>query len=617
MRRSHNGRANAAALAGAVIVLLFANDGFPNNQTNQPSATDRLGATNDFTLPKTLAELMALRHDQVENVDIGLIDLLCAEGLRGSEDLNIQQCLKTLDTLAEHVKSETERNHYRFRDHPEHFLHSQGYFRMKYLATILQQDLGIRYSPERAAAQRSADGKIKLEKEDLFFADSRDVFIHGLLGHKHFGTCASMPVLYVAIARRLGYPVRLATTQAHFYVRYEEDDGKHLNVEATCVGFKTFSDQYYKNWPFPISEDQVNKGHHLRPLNNRLVLGRLLIERAGCLTSMKRFDEAAEIWRKALPYLPELADAPKYAERAGRRRDAERWYALWNDVALLVVLEGPGYSYFRNRKVQIHTFMAHSADIAEMEKLVLDLKAELDDYHKQIAPISDGRVLPIAVWPLEPDQLPQPIVPPELVRLKHAIPQLMPIPMEMIPQQYWRGMPQELQARLQTLTRDEDVVNEMHLFAAEELKRFNEASLFAPRPRALPLVPERGELRPKRNQIGIPEYHITIATGQKIPFRADVLPEGYRDSLPSALVEHLRTAHLMDKYMIHSAIWHYAFQENNRRMIEAHHRALPTSQSFSLELARTNAPSPPHVRLPLTPQPQSPITAPALGIQRP
>ena len=47
--------------------------------------------------PRTLKELLALPSDQIEKVDIGLMNLLCAKGLPGAEDLNVEQCLKTLD----------------------------------------------------------------------------------------------------------------------------------------------------------------------------------------------------------------------------------------------------------------------------------------------------------------------------------------------------------------------------------------------------------------------------------------------------------------------------------------------------------------------------------------
>ncbi len=43
-------------------------------------------------------------------------------------------------------------------------------------------------------------------------SDSRFLFIHGLLTG-FGGTCVSMPILYLAIARRLGYPLKLVETK--------------------------------------------------------------------------------------------------------------------------------------------------------------------------------------------------------------------------------------------------------------------------------------------------------------------------------------------------------------------------------------------------------------------
>ena len=49
-----------------------------------------------------------------------------------------------------------------------------------------------------------------------------------------------MPVLIVAIGRRLDYPVNLAGAKLHLYVRYEDYNGKHFNVEPTVTeGFFT------------------------------------------------------------------------------------------------------------------------------------------------------------------------------------------------------------------------------------------------------------------------------------------------------------------------------------------------------------------------------------------
>ena len=76
---------------------------WPRHQASKTSGTAAVDATPAFTAqppkihPKSLAELLALSPDQLEKVDIALMNLLCAEGLRGSEDLDAQQCLDTLD----------------------------------------------------------------------------------------------------------------------------------------------------------------------------------------------------------------------------------------------------------------------------------------------------------------------------------------------------------------------------------------------------------------------------------------------------------------------------------------------------------------------------------------
>jgi hypothetical protein len=63
-------------------------------------------------------------------------------------------------------------------------------FRVRAMITHLQRDLGVRYHPERKA------------DESVFRPE--DSFLHGIL-HGQGGTCGSMPVLYTAVGRRLGY----------------------------------------------------------------------------------------------------------------------------------------------------------------------------------------------------------------------------------------------------------------------------------------------------------------------------------------------------------------------------------------------------------------------------
>ncbi|MGH7990428.1 MAG: hypothetical protein ACREDS_09610, partial [Limisphaerales bacterium] len=76
-----------------------------------------LTSTNFSLTPTNLAQLLAIPPDQLEKVDIARIDLLCAEGLPSSTNLDVEQSLKTLDQWASEVKEETDRNYHRFVEH--------------------------------------------------------------------------------------------------------------------------------------------------------------------------------------------------------------------------------------------------------------------------------------------------------------------------------------------------------------------------------------------------------------------------------------------------------------------------------------------------------------------
>ena len=84
-----------------------------------------------------------------------------------------------------------------------------------------------------------------MDAHDHFAADSRDLFLHGLLRpalnpqpstlNLPRGTCSSMPVLYIAIGRRLGYPLKIVTTKAHLFIRWESA-AERFDLEGTGRG---------------------------------------------------------------------------------------------------------------------------------------------------------------------------------------------------------------------------------------------------------------------------------------------------------------------------------------------------------------------------------------------
>ena len=267
----------------------------------------------------TLAELVAMPPEELAKVDVAVVNLLCAEGLPGAEGLEIDRALAALNGWAERVRAETARNLHLFGDDPARFHGNEGEYRFKMLVTILQQDLGVAYNPARADPDEPATS---------FFADSRDVFLHGLTApERHLGTCASLPVLYTAVARRLGYPVRLVTARSHLFDRWEPAASSvqsPFNLEGTNRGAGTIHpDDYYLAWPKPISPEQREAEGYLTSLSATGELAIFLDTRGDCLRVAGRWTEAAQAYSHAARLMPKSrVFAAKLADAAGRAHAA-------------------------------------------------------------------------------------------------------------------------------------------------------------------------------------------------------------------------------------------------------------------------------------------------------
>ncbi len=279
-----------------------------------------------------LWRVAAMTDEELAAVDIAYINLLCATGLPGSESLNIPQCRQTLDQWAALVQRQTEKYLYKFQQNPKEYEGKEGYFRMLMLVTVLQQDLGVHYNMDRV--------------REVDFKRSQDLFIHGMINNKNGGTCTSMPVLYTAVARRLGYPVRLVLAKAHVLCRW--DDGTvRFNIEGSGVGMNSHPDKHYLTWPYPITAPEIERGEYLRSLTPREELALFLAGRGHCLDENGQEAEAYVAYahahelapkqpenlvflRRALRETIDLQALARQKGEAGRERSA----SLFDDVML-------------------------------------------------------------------------------------------------------------------------------------------------------------------------------------------------------------------------------------------------------------------------------------------
>ena len=255
------------------------------------------------------------------HLDIAAMNILCAVGLRGADAIDPEHCLGWLETAAAKVDFETRRHWYRFLRSPGDFENSPGFFCCSFLLQILQEDFRVRYNPARVRDPKFQDPKCF----DPDFRDSQDLFIHGIIDGPG-GTCSSMPVLYVAVGRRLGYPLKLVETRGHLFVRWDDPRGTKFgipevfNIEGAGEGIALHDDEHYRHWPEEWTEADAAGGWYLRSLDARGEFAAFLAIRGECLTDNHRVGEAIQAYNWACRLKPEDARYRAQLTRLTRRQ---------------------------------------------------------------------------------------------------------------------------------------------------------------------------------------------------------------------------------------------------------------------------------------------------------
>jgi hypothetical protein len=303
----------AILAAVALISVVATNLGWLHGRAAANQSRNGITIASHGKSPRTLAELVTLKPDELEGTDIALMNVLCAEGLPGAENLNADECLATLDQWAQHVKSETDRNFHRFREDPAYYYNSEAFYKMQMMAVVVYEDFGIRYNPKWIGPPSETPA------DDHFFADSRDIFIHAMVGPQRMGTCSSMPVFYIALGRRLGYPLKLATTRQHLFMRWDSPT-ERFDMDATGKGLDRYDDEYYKKWPFPITEQEIQEEGYLKSLSPSEELSVFFAIRAACLNENGFYSDAAGAFQAAYQYAPNWKGNQVMMAHAQRRQ---------------------------------------------------------------------------------------------------------------------------------------------------------------------------------------------------------------------------------------------------------------------------------------------------------
>ena len=288
--------ANIAVATASTQALHIGSEQPPSQQPL--SVVNRTRTIHDAPLPPhgqfTLETMLERSPDGINGIDIAEMNLLCAKGLPGTEQLNIPALLARLDQWAAVAQKSIAQNQHRFVENPGEYKNSENFFRMVMLVLTLQQEFGVHYDLAKMGPSVSSTNQADISKDlsdTSYFRDPESVFLHGILGDKREGTCSSMPVLYVAVARRLGFPVKLSSAVGHLFARWD-GDGERFNIEGTREGVNSYPDEFYMNWPLPISKEDVATGQYIKSFTPAEELACFMQSRAACFKENGRLPES-------------------------------------------------------------------------------------------------------------------------------------------------------------------------------------------------------------------------------------------------------------------------------------------------------------------------------------
>jgi hypothetical protein len=245
-----------------------------------------------------LSYLANLTEEQLAVYDIAYLNMVCAQGLNGSEDLDIPACIARLHEMAANIRAKIEAGRYLYDRNPVSFENSMGHFNAISMVTYAVKDYGVMYNPARVETPSS------LSPDNVFFSDSKDVFINGLLQGDHpMGTCSSLPVYWIALGRRLDYPLYMSNTLLHFFVRWD-GNGDRFNFEGSQAGCGIHDDAYYHEFPITLDDAKIKYLGLLESFTRKEELMHFLLTRGTCLRAHGRDEEARRAYLLAFQCYP-------------------------------------------------------------------------------------------------------------------------------------------------------------------------------------------------------------------------------------------------------------------------------------------------------------------------
>lgn len=116
------------------------------------------------------------------------------------------------------------------------------------------------------------------------------------------GNCVSMPILFLIVGQRMGLNLALSTAPLHMFLRYTDENGREINLEATSGGHPARTLWYRQN--LPMTDRAIESGLYMRTLSRREAVAHMASIVVDFLMAEGRFQEAIEVADVILLHYP-------------------------------------------------------------------------------------------------------------------------------------------------------------------------------------------------------------------------------------------------------------------------------------------------------------------------
>jgi hypothetical protein len=209
-------------------------------------------------------KLALLPEPDLAKRDVVEVNLACVADFPEVQHYKSQAVFDRLEFLTREVKRYTNKTLPQFRRKRYDYYNSETYFRCLAMVTCVERTHRVGYDPDK--------------RDEHTTHTAVDSSLYGpILGQG--GTCASLPVVFAAIGRRLGYPIKLANCKSHVYWRWDEP-GECFNVDSSGNGLASYPDDYYRTGKYEVTKEQEEAFGFVRSLTPREELGLFIKNRA-------------------------------------------------------------------------------------------------------------------------------------------------------------------------------------------------------------------------------------------------------------------------------------------------------------------------------------------------